>query len=73
MSDLDSQIYAESKTTLDALGKTGLPALAIFSPANRHSPVVLHSAWSKSTLLEQIEIVVRENQRSAPGKSAATD
>jgi len=73
MSDLDSQIYVESKAALDALGKTGLPALAIFSPANRQSPVVLHSAWSKSTLLEQLKIVVRENQKPASGEVSSTD
>ncbi|MFP6764750.1 MAG: hypothetical protein VB858_14080 [Planctomycetaceae bacterium] len=73
MSDLDSQIYAESKATLDALGKTGLPALAIFSPANRNSPIVLHSAWTKSTLLEQLNIVIEENQGTSPDRSSTTD
>lgn len=68
MSDLDSQIYEESQTALKALGKEGLPALAIFSPANPKSPVVLHSAWTKATLLEQLAIVVEEN-RKAPGQA----
>jgi hypothetical protein len=68
MSDLDSQIYAESQATLDALGKEGLPALAIFSPANPQKPIVLHSAWTKATLLEQLAIVVAEN-RKTPGQT----
>jgi hypothetical protein len=67
MSDLDSEYYERCFGTLKSLGKTGLPALAIFSPANPKSPVVLHSVWTKATLLEQLAIVVEENQK-APGQ-----
>lgn len=66
MSDLESEYYEKCEATLEALGKEGLPALAIFSPANPKKPIVLHSAWSKSTLLEQLAVAVEEN-RKVPG------
>jgi hypothetical protein len=68
MSDRESEYFQKCEATLEALGKEGLPALAIFSPSNPKSPIVLHSAWTKATLLEQLAIVVEEN-RKAPGQA----
>lgn len=66
MSDLDSEYYEKCSATLDALGKTGLPVLAVFSPANPKSPIVLQGGWTKQTLLDQLQTVIDENQK-APG------
>ena len=51
MSDLDSEYYEKCEATLEALGKTGLPVLAVFSPANPKKPIVLQGGWTKQTLL----------------------
>ena len=71
MSDLDSQVYEESEMALEAIGKEGLPALAIFSPADPKKPIVLHNGWTKSTLLKQLNIVIDENSK-APGDSVSS-
>jgi thiol:disulfide interchange protein len=68
MSDLDSEYYERCFGTLNSLGKTGLPVLAVFSPANPKSPIVLQGGWTKATLLEQLAIVVEENKK-APGQA----
>jgi hypothetical protein len=47
MSDLDSEYYEKCEATLEALGKTGLPVLAVFSPANPKKPIVLQGGCSR--------------------------
>jgi thiol:disulfide interchange protein len=72
MSDLDSEYYEKCEATLEALGKTGLPVLAVFSPANPKKPIVLQGGWTRQTLLDQLQTVIDENQK-APGNSETAE
>lgn len=60
----------EIREVLNRLGADAIPTLAIFSPARPKEPIVLQEAWSKSTLLKQLEVVVTENSRPTPAMSA---
>lgn len=55
----------EIRYVLEQLGATSIPTLAVFSPAKPNEPIVLRDAWSQSTLIEQLETVVSENEQAA--------
>lgn len=57
----------EIRDLLNRLGGDSIPTLAVFSPARPTEPIVLRDAWSQSTLIEQLQTVVSENEQpSAP-------
>jgi suppressor for copper-sensitivity B len=66
----------EIRDMLNRLGGDSIPTLAVFSPARPAEPIVLRDAWTQSTLLEQLQTVVTENQQpvapSANVQTAAT-
>jgi suppressor for copper-sensitivity B len=53
----------EIRDLLNRLGGDSIPTLAVFSPARPTEPIVLRDAWSQSTLIEQLETVVAENEQ----------
>lgn len=60
----------EIRDLLNRLGGDSIPTLAVFSPARPKEPIVLRDAWTQSTLLEQLEAVVSENENN-PGNQIA--
>ncbi len=57
----------EIRDLLNRLGGDSIPTLAVFSPVRPTEPIVLRDAWSQSTLIEQLQTVVSENEQpSAP-------
>lgn len=62
----------EIRDLLNRLGGDSIPTLAVFSPAKPNEPIVLRDAWSQSTLIEQLETVVSENEDSAEPQAVAT-
>lgn len=57
---------------LNLLGADGIPTLAVFSPAKPNEPIVLRDAWSQSTLIEQLQTVVSENEQPAEPQAVVT-
>jgi suppressor for copper-sensitivity B len=62
----------EIRDLLNRLGGDSIPTLAVFSPARPTEPIVLRDAWSQSTLLEQLETVVSENELPVEPQADAT-
>ena len=62
----------EIRDLLNRLGGDSIPTLAVFSPAKPNEPIVLRDAWSQSTLIEQLETVVSENEQPAEPQAVAT-
>ena len=61
----------EIRDLLNRLGGDSIPTLAVFSPVKPNEPIVLRDAWSQSTLIEQLETVVSENEDWTEAQAAA--
>jgi thiol:disulfide interchange protein DsbD len=61
----------EIRDLLNRLGGDSIPTLAVFSPVRPNEPIVLRDAWSQSTLIEQLETVVSENEDWTEAQAAA--